>query len=346
MKEELRTGKHRRITAYIVFGSVLLISVFFLFSILKHKSLHGIDQIKGLYLQPKESIDVLAMGSSHVHCGVNTAELWKNYGIAAYDYSAAEQPLWMSYYYLLEQYKTQNPQVILLDVYSPARFKDDYQYEWMSENVFGMRFSLNKLKMMMVSIEKERFFDYFPALASAHYRYDKIEENDFNYFFWNHQERTAFKGYTPYRDKIPQTKPVISNMNTDAGGLSAKSEEYLIKIIEETKRHDTQLILMVVPYIITEEDRKSYRQIQQIAEQYQVPFINFCEKSDEIGLDYTCDFNDESHLNYWGSTKFSSYLGKTISNYLTIPPKRREDPNYLSWNHNVDLIAEEIKEWP
>ena len=146
-----RFFKNKNVTR-AVFLILLVITLFFLSDILSVKSAHGIMQKEGLYLQPRNSIDVVMMGTSHIHCNVNTALLWEKYGIAAYDYSGAEQPLWMTYYYLRELYKYQKPKVIVLDLYAPARYKEDYQYEWISENIYGMRFSLNKLEMLAVSV--------------------------------------------------------------------------------------------------------------------------------------------------------------------------------------------------
>ena len=69
------------------------------------KSPHGVDQTRYLYVQPKNKIDVLFLGSSHVHCNVNTQLLWDEYGMAAYLMTGAEQPLWNSYYNLKEALK-------------------------------------------------------------------------------------------------------------------------------------------------------------------------------------------------------------------------------------------------
>ena len=56
------------------------------------KSPHGVDQTRYLYKQPKDKIDVLFLGSSHVHCNVDTEVLWEEYGMAAYLLTGAEQP--------------------------------------------------------------------------------------------------------------------------------------------------------------------------------------------------------------------------------------------------------------
>ena len=103
-------------------GGIFLCLVLLLLSnlnrILCVKSPHGVDQTRYLYVQPKNKIDVLFLGSSHVHCNVNTQLLWDEYGMAAYLMTGAEQPLWNSYYNLKEALKTQKPKLVVLDMIS------------------------------------------------------------------------------------------------------------------------------------------------------------------------------------------------------------------------------------
>ena len=115
------------------------------------KSPHGVDQTRYLYVQPKNKIDVLFLGSSHVHCNVNTQLLWDEYGMAAYLMTGAEQPLWNSYYNLKEALKNQKPKLVVLDMFCPSRFYDDFQPGWADENLDGMRISLNKLEAVYTS---------------------------------------------------------------------------------------------------------------------------------------------------------------------------------------------------
>ena len=167
----------------IVFILALIISILAIEKVMKVKSYNGINQKEALYAQPKNSIDVLFMGTSHVHCGINTALLWEEFGIAGYDYSGAEEPLWMTYYYLLEALKYQTPKMVVLDLYAPARFKSDYQYEWVQENIQGMRFSKNKLKMVLDSVEPEKLLEYYPDFFMYRDRYANIKKQDFKYVF-------------------------------------------------------------------------------------------------------------------------------------------------------------------
>lgn len=326
----------------IGFVILFIFSIYLLASILSIKSEHGINQLSGMYWQPEDSIDVVMMGSSHVHCNINTGLLWEKFGIASYDYSGAEQPLWMTYHYLKELYKYQTPEIIVLDMYAPAAFKEDYQYKWISENIYGMKFSLNKMQMLMVSVEPKRLSQYFPSFSVYHSRYDDLEEEDFENFFWDSQEKEAFKGYTPYWKREPQQKPDIFEQRND--GLTPKSEKYLRKIIDYTKKQGSELILIAAPYVIASDDQRTYNKIEEIAQEEGLVFINYNELYDEMKLDFEADFNDGSHLNYWGSCKFTEYLGKFLDSYDRVPDRRGQE-GYESWDANVRMIDEELENY-
>ncbi len=329
-------------TAIRISFILLLIGTFYIVStVLKVKSPHGINQSDCFYWQPENTVDVVMMGSSHIHCNINNGLLWEKYGIASYDYSSAEQPLWMTYYYMKELYKYQDPEIIILDVFSPARFKEDYQYTWISENIYGMRFSLNKLQMLSVSVEPDRLFEYFPSFMTYHSRYNDLEADDFKRFFWDDDVMENFKGYTPYLEREPQIRPVISEES--ASGLSKKSLKYLMKIIDYAKKKNTTLILIAAPYIVTDEDTKAFNQIKEIAQKNGITFINYNEYYDEIGLDFETDFNDDSHLNYWGSCKFTEFLGDYLSSYGELHDHRGEE-GYESWDDNAQIIKNYVRD--
>lgn len=322
---------------------LLLIFTFYIIStVLKLKSPHGIAQKDCFYWQPENSIDVVMMGSSHIHCNINNALLWEKYGIASYDYSGAEQPLWMTYYYLKEIYKYQDPKIIVLDLYAPARFKEDYQYTWISENIYGMRFSSNKLQMLLVSVEPGKILNYFPSYRIYHNRYDDLSKDDFNHFFWDSDHMENFKGYTPYLKREPQIRPEITEKRKD--GLTEKSLKYLMKIIDYTKEKDTTLILIAAPYITTNEDARTFNQIKEIAKEYEITFINYNDYYDEIGLDFDTDFNDDSHLNYWGSCKFTEYFGVFLSSYSVLPDHRGQK-DYESWDKCVQYVKNYVNNY-
>lgn len=125
------------------------------------------------------------------------------------------------------------------------------------------------------------------------------------------RKRKLLRGYTPYFSIWSQERSLISVEERD--GLTPKSEKYLRKIIAYAKEKESKLVLIVTPYIVTAEDKKTYNQIADIAEEEKIIFIDFNEYYDAMKLDFNADFNDLSHLNYWGSCKFTDFLGLYLS---------------------------------
>ena len=80
------------------------------------------------------------------------------------------------------------------------------------------------------------------------------------------------------------------------------------------KEQDIPLLLVAAPYMeVGEEDEMLYNQVAEIAAEHQVDFVDFNRQFEQIGLDPQKDFAESSHLNYYGSEKYTSYLGNYIA---------------------------------
>ena len=344
----------------ILFITAVVFSVILADSLLRIKSQDGIKQAQYMYAQPKDTVEVAFMGSSHMHCDVNTATLWENYGIASYDYSAAEQPLWITYYYLKELLKRQSPSLLVIDMFSPARIKDDYKYRWMKDNLYGVRFSKNKLDMINTAVEKDMIPTVFPSFFGYHSRFDELGWDDVKSLFITKAQKRSFKGYTPYFENRTQKPPCIKDGEVvlnpqvdnlyfeekDRGvGLTEKSKEYLLKIIELAQKEDISLLFIAAPYTENYYDRIAYKEIEEIAADYGIEFIDYNLIYEEMNIDYSTDFNDFSHLNYAGSVKFTERLGEDLKERFSLSD-HRQDKKYSSWDDNAAAIRKASVENP
>lgn len=316
------------------FVCVVLAALYMADCILCVKSPHGVDQARYLYIQPEDQVDVVFLGSSHVHCNVNTQILWDEHGIASYLCTGAEQPLWNSYYYLKEALKTQKPVLVVLDMYCPARFYGDYQMGWIDENVGGMRISWNKYEAVQASAESDRV-NYLLGFLKYHSRYEELDAEDFENFPWDWEEQRRWKGYTQLDNHTELTEPDLSHV-TQMREMTEKSQEYFEKIVELTREEKIQLALVSAPYLPEEEDQKVYNYIERVASENGLLFLNYnsTRMYREIGLDFAEDFADHTHLGAEGSRKYTEHLGSWLKANYEIPDRRGQE-GYESWEEQL-----------
>ncbi|MDO4293220.1 MAG: hypothetical protein Q4C65_08365 [Eubacteriales bacterium] len=298
------------------------------------KSPHGVDQARYLYVQPKNTVDVLFLGSSHVHCNVSPQILWEEHGMASYLLTGAEQPIWNSYYYLVEALKTQKPRLVVLDMFCPARFYEDYQYKWLDQNLDGMAPSLNKWRAVKASTEIERA-DYLLGFPKYHSRYGELTKADFQNFVWNREQQARWKGYTPLVTHAGLTEPDVSHV-TGVREMSDKSREYFDKIVALTRREGIALALISGPYLLEDSDQEVYNSIGRIAQEEGLLFFNTNTRQHyrAMGLDFGTDFADHAHLNEAGSAKYTEYLGEWLDSHYELPDRRGQE-RYASWEEQV-----------
>ncbi len=337
-KRKMSRKKWCRAVCFVCLAAILL---YMADCVLCVKSPHGVDQVRALYVQPSDRVDVLFLGSSHVHCNVNTKLLWDEYGIAAYLCTSAEQPLWNSYYDLVDALKTQKPKLVVLDMYSPAHVYEDFQPKWVEENLDGMRPSLNKWRAVEASTQENRA-EYLFGFLRYHTRYDRLNAEDFENFFWNRKQRQKWKGYTLLQNHAELIEQDLSHV-TQSMPMTEKSQLYFDKILALTQKEGIALALVSAPYLPEESDQMVYHDIERLAQENNILFLNYNTTAmyREAGIDFSLDFADHTHLNEEGGKKYTRHLGGWLKNHYEIPD-RRGQKGYTSWEEQeIRIVSQE-----
>jgi hypothetical protein len=297
-----------------------------------------------IQLEALHTVDVLFVGSSHVFYGINPNVLWLDKGIASFDYGSSSQPLWTSYYFIIEALKSQSPTIIVLDVLYAYRDHEN-GYAGHQQAIFStFPFSLNRLNMIKTDAAPQKRISYVIDLLAFHTRWRDINRNSLPFTGQTYAEKGLFrfKGYPA--DKYLFTVADIpadynfSNYPSTAeqGELHEKNLLYLMKIIELAKDSDIELLLIKTPTAMPfedEDEQKAYNTVAKIAAAYQIPFIDFNkdEHRKAMGLDFTTDMWDDGHLNASGAEKFSKYIALYLKENYDLPD-RRGDSAYRSWD--------------
>lgn len=330
----------KRLAKTIGFLAVLGVVLLVFYRVFRFKYDDGIYSLDTFYRLEEDSLDVVVLGSSHAFEDVDPAVLWEEHGIAAFDLCGSLQPVWSTYYYLKEAYKTQNPDLILLEAYCLTMDLDDLEEGKIVKNYYGLRPSLDKLQAGMESVPKEQWKNFLPEWVRYHNRYRELDRRDFLPYKGQENYYRDWKGFG-YNFDVMQPTSQEDFYTEETAALYEKAETYYRRIIELAKEHGTPLMVFVSPYYgVTREQFGMYNKAAEIAAEYDVPFVNFNLLYDEIGLDFSEDGADWGHLNNFGSTKFTRYLGNYLKERYELPD-HRGDGAYASWDRNAQCMKQE-----
>lgn len=307
--------------------------------ILRLKRADGIRAMEIFYEQEKDSIDVIFYGSSHVYSDINPAILWRESGIASYDLAGTMQPMWNTYYCMKESLKYQRPKVMVVELVRAIEEREYIEGSRVVTNTLGMRLSKEKYEAVWASTPDNRL-SYLLGYPVYHSRYTELSQEDFE-SYKDTPEGKAYKGFYPLFDtKEFEEFPDVSEI-TDSRDLEPKTEEYLRKIIALAKEEGIPLVLMVSPYHVDfKEEQQIFNRCGEIAKENGVPFLDFNQLYEELGLDPMADMAEASHLNHRGSVKFSAWLARWLSEEYGLPDRRGEEL-YGSWEQNA-LLWEQL----
>ncbi|WP_122642517.1 hypothetical protein [Luxibacter massiliensis] len=323
---------------FVIILAILLICFVNIFSF---KYGDGIYPLKRFYEEKENSMDVMCFGSSHVFQNINTGVLWDEYGIADFNLCGSVQPFWNTYYYMKEALKSQQPAVMVLDVYGAIQTEDYIDHSRIIKNNFGLKLSKDKIDSVKVSSPQEQWTDYLLEYPTYHNRYSEISRSDFTGFLGNKSMYENYKGFSVNQASYANKEPAGFYTN-DTEELTGKAEEYLRKIIELAQENDIPLVMVKSPYpSITQEHQRKYNRVGEIAEEYGVPFLNFNLLYDELGLDFSKDFADTGHLNYLGNIKYTKYLAEYLKSNYEIPDRRGEK-GYQSYDKMSGICRQQL----
>ena len=113
--------------------------------------------------------------------------------------------------------------------------------------------------------------------------------------------------------------------------LLPKEEEYYRKIIELARAKDIPIVIVVVPYSLSEYEQSKYLAAEKIASEYDVEFINYNLELDGIGFDYDSDYHDPAHMTAIGASKFTKYSADYLKEHYVISD-HRGDLKYNTWD--------------
>lgn len=273
---------------------------------------YGSDVIT-FYHEKKNSLDLIFFGSSHSYATFIPSIIKEETNLNSYNFATQQQPLWISYHYMLEALKYQKPKYFVLEVLMTS-VDDNYMDEGVNRDAIDkMRFSTNKINVINESVEnKSDRLSYYLNIIKYHSRWNELGKADILSLLPNYHLKNNGYTYLPKGD-VKVEKNNIKNYK-ETKELSKKNMKYLNKIIDLAKENNIELILVKSPVEITEEKQIYYNEVEKIAKDNNLNFINYNYLYDEINLDFENDFFDRGHLDGDGAEKVSRHFANYLNN--------------------------------
>ena len=310
------------------------------------------QRVYEFYKQPKNTMDVVFVGSSVTYSEVNPMVLWNMSGIAGWDYATNSQPFEMAEYVLREGIKRQPNALYVVTLNSIHSELGKSALHWLSDY---MPLSQNKIDMIdhYAVLRKERLewlhergttdkwledddeslrWEFiFPPLV-YHSRWDKLNRNDFHYK--NDGVKSAPYNYPYLMEREDLTDKWVSNSDLEA--LPERTEEALDRLLTLIDEENIRVLFVVFPRAEGSDLLYSrYNTLSNKLTDLGYDVLDLRNGMEEMGLDIKCDYYNVKHTNIHGAIKITSYITNYLQEHYDFTDKRN-DPAYQDWTKAAD----------
>lgn len=286
--------------------------------------------------EEKDSFDVLFFGSSLVYCNLIPSVIYDDSGISGYILAGPYQTTAMTYYYVRQALKTQQPQAVFVEV-SNVLFNDEPGLDDanMKVNLCYYPYNADRIAATMrLAPEKDRLGLLFPLYA-YHDRWQDLSEDDWRIGLHGYTP-DLLAGYTFLSDTEPQSSPRLREFEqTDAE--YQRNLQWLEKIAALCREKNVKCIFYITANYAFFES--SYRdRLESDLLSTGADFQDHTAVLDELSLRPEADFKDFQHFNYLGAEKYSHKMANILQD-VGVRPQHKND---AAWQNRSEYYHQRI----
>ncbi len=292
----------------------------------------------GSFLKEDRDYDVLLFGSSHMVNGIYPMELWKDYGITAYNLSGHGAGLAASYWTMRLATQYHKPRVAVLDVLFAQSGTTEMEIGLAHELLDP--FPLSREKILAVR-------DLYPSKAQQaellfpfdvyHNRWKELDGDMVRRGLTGYVERSHQKGAQARVEVQPlDAAPLIpqtQEMEQQTLGL-----QYIEKFVRYCQDRDMVPVLTYIPCEISQEWQESCNAALALGRELGALVLDM-QYMDL--LDHETDWYDQGgHVNPLGAQKITACLGDFLKTALDLPDHRQDK----AWQQDYEAYQAELTE--
>lgn len=322
----------KRAVSVVSFIAILCLVLYRVYEIVSWKDTEGdySSTMTGLYSTPKDTMELVFVGSSHCYGGIDTEYFWSNYGIPAFNMCCSGQDKDSAYHQLKELLKTQSPQMVVVEAYA-FLFERQEHIGNAYRNMLSMDFSKNSNELIRKYVEKENQLDYLLRWPIVHTRYRELQQYDFvqyepsvfgrGHTYNLHTEEVGFDANIFY-------EPLVTE-------ISDHNKEWIDELDKLSKEEGFDLMFVQIPSDVSSEQQYILNGCEEYLNLLGIPYLDLNKRMGEIGLNPKADFIDFNHVNYYGAEKTTEYLANYLMENYYFEPHDGED-EYELWDKSAD----------
>lgn len=268
----------------------------------------------------EDAWDVVFFGTSASYCSFSP-EIFDEYGLKSYNRGRQQQPINYTYYYIKDALEKSDIDVVVLETFALTYWEGCEMFTnkgIRDSSLNDMRYSKVKYEAILDCVPKAYQLEYLFPLDKYHSNWEKLDYHSpsalwkslWNRYYTEESER-GFLGWDTVRESSYLSGEALkSEVRQEMYYFNRK---YLDFIYEECKNHDSELVLARVPLPCEPYIVEIMNSVEDWAKERGVPFLNYMEMTDELGMDWNRDSLDGgNHLNIYGAEKISGHLAKYL----------------------------------
>ena len=329
-----------RVVAFVLLGIALVAALSLLLAPIVSGNTND-DTVKGIYDQPKNTVQIVVFGPSTAHAGISSMDLYEDHGFSTYNCATSLQSFEMTYWLMEEMVRLHgnelklaliDPSIVILGA---SKAKRQGQSE---RALISMAYSPVRIQAsidMWKLYKNAGFVESLIPVVRYHSRWDELTEADFalpgvgERSNFTHGQFIRYLSNSEHGGKAPSSKAnatITEEIESSEDELKANWNENDIRYLEKFKalcdERGIDIVFFQTPRIDWGDEQ--HDGIQLLADTYDIPFLDLSTEQvmDELGISYETDYVDKKHPNLHGARKITKYIGEFLAQNYDLEDKR------------------------
>ncbi|MEG0361624.1 MAG: hypothetical protein RR602_08315 [Longicatena sp.] len=315
-------------------------------------------RIRNFFMEDKNSLDVVVIGSSAVYTSYSAPLAWHEFGVTSYALASAGAPMGIAKSMIIESENRQKPKAIVVDL-NGIMYNDFFENKEGSLRLWidNMPYSKNKMDTIREVVPKKDQDTYKFPILKYHDNWKEIEQalpmalQEIETRI--RKDNLAISGYAGV-SSFAKRENIIENIDfSQTTKLHKDSGKHLQELLAYLQKKDTKNVVFMIPPRYYDEkmldDRKILNTASQMVQKAGFQVYDLDQELHTMKLDPHYDYYNQDHVNIHGQRKVTKYLMERLQKDFQIQGnhsdhvKKKWDKEYQTYEKVYEFIDQKIK---